>query len=212
MAGADALRAAIIGAAGGALLAFVAPQKGISYLMHQVLMLPGPGAGLGVMVGPWAAFCCLAAAVFVRRRYAALVAGLGFALVFNLPAAVFPPEGTNPGMFASVRFALGLVLMGGVAELVMARFRRLGRGPRLALAAVAADLAFLVYTWVVVFPLTKGWVTMKNALIIIAVSVPAAVVAGAGFTLAALAVAGEPPIVEAGEPEAEEEDAGEGAD
>lgn len=192
LAGVDAARAALIGAAGGVLLAFAAPQQGISHFMHEVLGLPGPGTGLGMMVGPWASFCCLAAVLLVQQRYTALVAGASFSLAYNVHAVLFPSLGPNPGMFGSLRFALGLVLLGAVAETVWSLVLHLSRGRRLALAAVTANLAFLAYSWIVVFPVTKGWVTPRDALVIAAASIPPAVVAGAGSTMVSLSVADGP--------------------
>ncbi len=187
-AGIDTIRAALIGGAGGFLLAFTAPQQGISYVMHQVLGLPGPGAGMGMMVGPWAAFCCLSAAMLVRQRNAALVAGMCFSLTYNVHAALIPPLGENPGMFGSLRFGPGLLLLGIVVEVMWSLTPHLSRGRRLAMTAVAANLVFLAYTWIVVFPITKGWIAPMDALVIAVASVPPAVVAGVGFTLASLSV------------------------
>lgn len=50
--GQEAAACAAIGAGGAAIFLFAFPKGSITTLMHEVLDLPGPGAGIALVLGP----------------------------------------------------------------------------------------------------------------------------------------------------------------
>ena len=169
---------ALIGVVGGVFFLFVFPKGSISTLMHQVLSFPGPGAGIALILGPVALVFMLVSSHLGRVAGGALVAALGFSVVYALLAAVLGLPTNEKGMFGSFRFVLGLATSGVVAEGLMILTRRLRLRWRAVVTACCANMGLLVYYWIVIFPHTKGWVSWDAALLLLAMSVVGGLVAG----------------------------------
>lgn len=171
-------KAAGLGAVGGAGFVFLFPKGAISTLMHQVLQLPGPGAGIALVLGPF----MLMLAMIVSRWAGDRPGGaLGSVLVFSVVVALLAAlvSEMNPkGMFPTIWFILACTICGFAAEAMLVLARRLGPLWRLLLAGVAGNLALLVFYWVVIFPQSARWVEWGGVPILLAVCVAAGLLAG----------------------------------
>ena len=65
--GKEAAICAAIGAVGAGLFLFAFPTGAISTLMHEVLHLPGPGAGIAMVLGPILVVVALVSALLTER-------------------------------------------------------------------------------------------------------------------------------------------------
>lgn len=170
--------AVLVGAAGGALFLFLFPGGAISTLMHDVLNLPGPGAGVALVLGPAALVFMLVSSHAAKRTGGALLAALGFSVAYAALTAVLGRTTTEKGMFGSVWFVLALVICGAIADgllLLVSRLRPLWRS---ILAACGANAGLLVFYWIAIFPRTKGWVSWDAAPLLLVVSLAGGFLAG----------------------------------
>ena len=170
--------AVLVGAAGGAIFLFLFPGAAISTLMHHVLDLPGPGAGIALVLGPVALVFMLVSSLIARRPGGALLAALGFSVVYAALTVVLGRTTTERGMFGSGWFVLALVTCGIVADGLLLLARRLRPPWRFILAACGANAGLLVFYWIAIFPRTKGWVSWDAVPLLLVVSLAAGVVAG----------------------------------
>ena len=169
---------ALVGAVGGAIFLFVFPKGSITTLMHHVLGLPGPGAGIALILGPVALVFILLSSHLVRRTGSALVTALGFSITYAALAAIVGLPTNEKGAFGSLWFILGLATCGIVAEGMLFLTRSLKPQWRWLLTACCANLALLIFCWTVIFPRTKGWVSWDAVPMLLANALAGGLVAG----------------------------------
>jgi hypothetical protein len=168
------LKAAGLGALGGAVFVFLFPKGAISTLMHEVLHLPGPGAGIAVVLGP---FMLILALLAHRRAGGAMVVALSFSVVVALLAALVSQM--NPkGGFASIWFVLACAVCALGAEGILALTGKWRPSWRIILAGVAANLVLLAFYWVAIFPRTTRWVEWGDVPVLLAVCMAGGLIAG----------------------------------
>jgi len=168
------LKAAGLGALGGAVFVFLFPKGAITTLMHEVLHLPGPGAGIAAVLGP---FLLILSLLFYRRAGGPMVVALAFSVVVALLAALV--SAMNPkGMFSTIWLVLACAVcsLGVDGTLILAR--RLKPVWRLVLAGVAGNLVLLIFYWLVIFPQSAGWVLWGDVPILLALCVVFGILAG----------------------------------
>lgn len=167
-------RSAIVGVVGGVIFVFVFPRGSISTFMHQVLHLPGPGAGIALLAGPFVLVLALLGYRMSGGRVGSVTAAsIPFSIVVAVLAALVAPM--NPkGKFGTIWFVLACSVSGVVAELALYWGGRL----RLFIAGVAGNLALLVFYWLVIFPMAAGWVEWSDVPVLLLVSVAGGLLAG----------------------------------
>jgi hypothetical protein len=161
----------LLGAVGGLLFLFVFPRGSITTLMHDVLHLPGPGAGIALLLGPVALLFILLATHSVQRAAGGgLAASLAFALAYTIPVKLLALPANEKGMFGSIWFILALVACGLVAEILLFLSRGLRPSWRFLLTACGANTVLLVFYWLVIFPRTKGWIAWEDVPLLLVLS------------------------------------------
>jgi membrane-bound metal-dependent hydrolase YbcI (DUF457 family) len=154
------------------------PQGAITTLMHEVLHLPGPGAGIAVIFGPFLALVALTSFLSSRGNGGSLIAALTFGLSYALLVRLFRIP-TNPkGAFGSILFIAAVALFGVAVESVMAVARAFNQPWRCLLAGTAANVILLVFYWLAIFPRTAGWVKWKDVPLLLGSCLVGGAVAG----------------------------------
>jgi hypothetical protein len=172
------LKAVGLGALGGAGFVFLFPRGAISTLMHQVLRLPGPGAGIALVLGPFMLVLALTAYRWTGDRPGGpLVSMLSFAVVMALLAALVS-EMNPKGGFGTVWFVLACAVCALGVEGVLALTGKWVPHWRLILAGVAGNLLLLAFYWVAIFPRTAGWVEGGDVPVLLCVCVAGGLLAG----------------------------------
>lgn len=172
------LKAAGLGSVGGAVFVFLFPKGAITTLMHQVLHLPGPGAGIALVLGPFMLALALTANRWTGDRPGgSLVSLLAFAVVMALLAALVS-EMNPKGGFATIWFVLACIVCGLGVEAVLIVFKRLRPMWRLILAGVAGNLVLLAFYWVAIFPRSARWVEWGDVPVLLAVCIAGGLLAG----------------------------------
>ena len=185
--------AALVGAVGGLVFLAILPTGVISTFAHFVLRLPAPGAGVALLVGPLVVICMLVAWRVARAGGGAIVGAIAFALTCTIVLDFMGRPRSGAGMIGSPLFVLALVTSGAMAELVLFLTRALrALWWRFVLAAATANVAFLVFYWIVIFPRTVGWIPGRSVPVLVAVSLGVGALAG----LVSRALTLEPPETE----------------
>ena len=172
----DLVLATTAGILSGLVFIFLFPGRAISTLMHQVLHLPGPGAGIGFIVGPYMVMCALIIWTYIRKAmvafYVIVVSGTVQAYFGPISTVMFGPS-VIPYTILSA-FVLGICV-----DLAAFALRNKHDGVGFPVVAVISTIVFMVAYWVWVFPPVKGWVTPKAAMVLIPLSIVGAVLFGA---------------------------------
>ena len=156
--GREATLCAAIGCVGALLFLFVFPMGSISTLMHDVLGLPGPGAGIALVLGPIVILAAVISVIITRGTGGALTASLGFGLTCGLLLWLFQIP-TNPkGAFGSLPFIAVLALAGLVADASTMLGRTLKLPWRSVLTGASLNAVLLTFYWLLIFPSPDEWV------------------------------------------------------
>jgi hypothetical protein len=165
-----------IGAGAGAVFLFAFPGGAITTLMHEVAGLPGPGAGIALVLGPSAVFVSALCMRLFKRDFLAVPCSLFFGAAFTV-ARIIGIEGEAKGDFGGPVFLAGMLLTGIVLAAVARALARRGYVRDL-LAGVAANGILLGYYWTAIFPRTAKWVACKDVPVLLALALGAGLVAG----------------------------------
>ena len=158
----EALACAAIGAAGALIFLFAFPKGSISTLMHAVLNLPGPGAGIALILGPFLILVALVSALLSQGSGGAVVASLMFAMIYAFVVWLLEVS-TNPkGAFGSMLFVAAIAQLGIVADVVMVLGKGLKPVWRCMLSGALANAVLLAFYWIAIFPRTARWVDWSD--------------------------------------------------
>ena len=168
----EAAKALIPGVVGGGLFTFLFPRGGMVLLTREMLGLPGPGAGVALVAGPFAILCLLAAGRVARAVPSVVLAALAYAATAWLFRAVFGLALDPAGAYGTPWFLAAMAVCGLTVELMLLLARRLELRPRWAflLAAPVANLVLLGFYWLVIFPYTAGRVDPTDIPLLLAVA------------------------------------------
>jgi len=168
----ELLRGVLIGVLGLLSIAFIFPQPAVSTLSHQVLHLPRPGAGIGLIYGPIICLLLHLGRLWGGERWGMVSAAVGAASTSLLTAGKAPPA-----VGASILLPpLGILICGCVLEII----NRVVPRPQIALplAGAIGNVALMCYYWLVIFPGTKGWVRLEALPVLLLIGVVAGLVVG----------------------------------
>jgi len=164
------------GLTSGLLIVAIFPGKALSTLMHQVLGLPGPGAGTGLVVGPYIMMVTFITFIFRRRRLVPFItastAGISQALgsIYLGPGVLTAPAAL-PAIFCSLAAAAAVELVLGIARGLEDRWAFIA-------AALCGNLMLLGTYWMAVFPAIGRSVIWADAALIASLSAAMAVLLG----------------------------------
>jgi hypothetical protein len=169
--------ATIIGIAGAAVFIYMFPGGAITTLMHQVLNLPGPGAGIALILGPLIIFFALLAARITGKAGAACTTSLSFSLMFAALVAILNLSIEDKGKFGSIEFIGAAVLCGLIIDfflLILSGWK--ASLWKLIMTSCIANTGLLIFYWLLIFPQTAGWVKVSDMPILLALCLLGALV------------------------------------
>ena len=175
---------ALVGALGAVFFLFVFPSGSISTLMHHVLNLPGPGAGIALILGPVALTFMFVSQRIVRGLGGALLCALCFSVTYSAAVVVLELPTNEKGQFGTIWFILALAFCGITAEGFLLLTRNLRTDAwRFVLTACGANVGLLVFYWLVIFPRTAGWVSWNAVPVLLLLSLVGGLIAGSAGLL-----------------------------
>jgi len=192
----EAGRAALAGLLGGVVYLILFPGRSISALMHQVLGLPGPGAGIVLVVGPALLLASLLAYRWTKVHGSFSLSGLVFSVILAAGSQQFRfiAQG-NAVVYAGIVLAgfFGAHALALVSAFVSRRSKLLGYVG----GAIAANLViFAIYLFLVFLPGGR-WPTIPGMIELLLIGAGAGLVVGLPFgVLAVREMLAETPPVE----------------
>jgi len=174
-----------VGVLGAIAFMFLFPGGSITTAMHDIMDLPGPGAGVGLVFGPFIILVCLLVRRMTGVAGAALLAASGFALAHSLIAPAVYGDVKTVGTLGSMPAKVGTVVMMGITlELTLLIMSRFHRVTTYLLSGILANLVLMLLYWSWVFPSTpKGTVLVSDVPILLGVTVAGSVVFGGILSL-----------------------------
>ncbi|MEW5937596.1 MAG: hypothetical protein AB1665_07250 [Candidatus Thermoplasmatota archaeon] len=173
----DILLTACWGLASGLVFLFIFPGRAISTLMHHTLHLPGPGAGIGFIAGPYIILWALIAWTHTRKAGVALCVCILSGAIQALGGSLGGPSAVL-GWSVVPQMILAALLLGLVLDISIFAMRRLQPWIAYPCGAVVANTIFLITYWVAVFPSVKGWIAPLPALVLALLGVTGALLFG----------------------------------
>ena len=144
-------------------IAFVFLSRGgsINELVYETFHLPYPGAGIALLVGPVGIMCGLVAYVLNPNPGRLLVSIIVFGTLMPIGQSLFNPDGL--GQFPFFFPLLSFVFLAIVLEILVYKFSQRNEFQRIVAPAVLANVLFLVFWWLTIFPLyLKEWPVKEN--------------------------------------------------
>ena len=168
------------GLVGSAAFIFLFPGASITTAMHDVLELPGPGAGIGLLYGPFIILVAAVVHMIVRRPLAILMTCVSFGVFHAILAPVVYADAKTAGTIGPPHLRiLAVVVLGLVLELVVFILKDIRPLIRYPLASIPANIAIMFVYWCAIFPNSpKGSVAPSNVPILLGVTVLGAVTLG----------------------------------
>jgi hypothetical protein len=163
---------------GAAIFLFAFPKGSISTLMHEVLHLPGPGAGIVLILGPFVIILTLLSYLVVRRNGSAVATSLAFAVAYALLSSLLKVAGNPKGAFGSACFVAAIALLGIAVETVMTLGTALNPMWRCLISGSVANAVLCIVYWVVIFPSTTGWVRLGDVPVLMGLCLLAGIASG----------------------------------
>lgn len=165
-----------VGVLGAILFSFALTSNIRKLISHDILGLPGPGAGIAILTGPYLILLCFVARGFLYRRgFGGLTCGIFGVAVFLLDRWL-----GNVGMHGSwTLLEVAGCLWAGVAfDLVGYCFRQKPSVAALFAESVWSNVLVLIGFWVAVLPTIDGWVKPKVVPVLLLASAISACVVG----------------------------------
>lgn len=174
----EARTSAVLGVVGALIFLFAFPKGSISTLVHEVLCLPGPGAGIGLVLGPFLIVVAVVSSLLSRGSGGALFASLMFAVAYALIVHLFRIPTSQKGVFGSSLFIAAVIVFSVVTEAAMALGKPLSMVWRCMLCGAVANVVLLVIYWTVIFPGTAGWIRWSDAPVLVGLCFVCGLVSG----------------------------------
>jgi len=166
------------GIIGALVFLFAFPKGAISTLMHAVLGLPGPGAGIAMVVGPFVILVGLIAALLTRRAGSAAIAGLAFAATQALVPGLLGMASSGSGALGSPLSIVGIALPGVAVEAALALGKGVKSRWRSMVAGALANAVLLGFYGTVVFPRTYKPVAPRDVPLLMGLALAGGLLSG----------------------------------
>ncbi len=178
------LIAVITGIIGAFIFLFLFPAGAISTAMHQVLELPGPGAGIGLIFGPFIILLSLLTYNFIGKHGIIFITCSVFAIFHSILSPIVYPSVKTVGSLGPLFLRISaIVLLGIVLEICIFILKDRKDLIKYPLSAAISNVICLLFYWLLIFPGNKGWVKIENIPILLGVTILAAIIFGGAIPL-----------------------------
>lgn len=146
--------------------------------MHEVFHLPGPGAGIALILGPFVIFLGLLSVKISGSYGAPTICIATFSIAYSIIVNIMSLPVEGKGKFGSLGFVFALVLCGIILDIFFYLLKKIKPVMQLILTSSIANIVLLVFYWLVIFPQTKGLVNAKDVPILLGVCILGASLVG----------------------------------
>jgi hypothetical protein len=171
--------AILIGIIGVFIFLYLFPGGAITTAMHQVLKLPGPGAGIGLIFGPFIIILALLTYNFTCKKGVIFITCIIFGFFHSTLTPIVYPSIETVGSLGPLGFRiLAVILLGLVLEIGIFLFRSQNDLIKYPLSATIANLTILTFYWCAIFPFNKGMVEIGSIPILLGLAIFAGIIFG----------------------------------
>ncbi len=175
----DILIAILMGIIGVFIFLYLFPGGAITTAMHQVLRLPGPGAGIGFIFGPFIIILALLTYNFIGKKGIIFITCLIFGIFHSILTPIVYPNVETVGSLGPLVFRiLAVILLGLVLEICMVIFKKQNELFQYSISAVISNIVCLSFYWVVIFPSNKGMIKIDSIPILLGLAIFAGIIFG----------------------------------
>lgn len=175
----EILIAILVGIIGVFIFLYLFPGGAITTAMHQILNLPGPGAGIGLIFGPFIIVLSLLTYNYIDKRGIIFITCTIFSLFHSIFTPIVYPSIKTVGSLGPLGFRiLAVILLGLVLEICIFLFKNQNDLIKFPLSATISNLTILSYYWCAIFPFNKGIVEIGSIPILLGVTIFAGIIFG----------------------------------
>lgn len=173
------LFAFVMGVVGVCVFLFLFPGGAITTAMHQVLKLPGPGAGIGLIFGPFIIILSLLTYNSISKQGAIFITCLVFGLLHSILTPIVYPSVKTVGSLGPIYFRiLAVILVGIVMEICIFLLKNRKDIIQYLISAGISNIILQSFYWVAIFPYNKGIVKIGNIPILLGITILAGIILG----------------------------------
>jgi len=144
-----------------------------------VLGLPGPGAGIGLIFGPFIIILGLIAFNLTKKAGTIVLTFTVFGITHSILTPIIYPSITTVGSFGPLPLRVVVVIVMGISlELCIYISRNQQPTIQYLISPVISNVTLLTLYWLVIFPGCKGWVRINAIPILLAITILAALFSG----------------------------------
>jgi len=170
------LFAILMGIIGACLFLFLFPGGAISTAMHQILKLPGPGAGIGIIFGPFIILLSFLTYNFIKKYGAIFITCSVFGIIHSIFAPIVYPTIKTVGSLGPLFSRIfAVILLGLLLEICIFIFKNQKDLIRYPVSAGISNVVILSFYWFAIFPSNKGMVAINDTPILLVVTILAGV-------------------------------------
>jgi len=169
----------IFGIVGAFVFLFLFPGGAITTAMHQLLKLPGPGAGIGLVFGPFIIILGLIAYNLTKKPGIIVLTYTVFGITHSILTPIIYPTIDTVGSLGPLPLRIVVVILMGITfELCMYISRDQKTVTRYLISSVISNISLISFYWLIIFPGCKGWVKINAIPILLAITILAALFSG----------------------------------
>ena len=173
------LFAILMGIIGVCLFLFLFPGGAISTAMHQILNLPGPGAGIGIIFGPFIILLSFLTYNFIKKQGAIFITCSVFGIIHSIFTPIVYPTIKTVGSLGPLFLRiLAIILLGLVIEICIFIFKNQKDLISYPVSAGISNVVILLFYWIAIFPSNKGMVAINDTPILLVVGILAGIAFG----------------------------------
>ena len=173
------LFAVVMGVVGVFLFLFLFPGGAITTAMHQVLNLPGPGAGIGLIFGPFIIILSLLTYNSICKHGVIFITCLVFGLFHSILTPIVYPDVKTVGSLGPIYFrVLAVILVGIALEICIFLLKNRKDIIKYLISAGISNIILLSFYWVAIFPYNKGIIKIEDIPILLGITIIAAIILG----------------------------------
>lgn len=178
-------QSAIFGILGAFGFLYLFPGSAITTAMHPVLKLPGPGAGIGLIFGPFIILLSLIVYNFNQIKGTIIITSTAFGIVHSIFTPLIYPSVITVGSLGPTPLRIAaVILLAVVLEIFIHIFEDLNALARYLISAGISNIACLVFYWVLIFPGPKGWVNVEDIPVLLGIAILSGTVVGGAVPFA----------------------------
>lgn len=169
----------LMGIIGAFIFLFLFPGGAITTAMHQILKLPGPGAGIGFIFGPFIIVLSLLIYNFIGKRGIIFITCMIFGIFHSILTPMAYPSIKTVGSLGPLYLRIFAVILLGLAlEICIFALKNQNDLFKYSISAIISNIVCLFFYWFLIFPSNKGMVRINSIPMLVGIAIFASIIFG----------------------------------